>query len=109
MLGQTTVLEGGSLIPPKLGKRDIMTKVTVEDGKTIVVGGLIRNNKVVEETKVPILGDIPLLGWFFKRKSEEYIKTNLLVFITPYIVTKPEKIDAVTKMKREEQRRLKFR
>ncbi len=86
--------------PPKLGKRDIKTKITVLDGKTIVVGGLIRNNKSVSETKVPLLGDIPLLGWIFKHKSVTYSKTNLLVFITPYIVTKDEKIDKITNQKR---------
>jgi len=46
------------------------------------------------------------LGWFFKRKVVEYKKTNLLVFITPHIVTKQSKIDALTEQKREEQRRL---
>ncbi|MDY6934346.1 MAG: secretin N-terminal domain-containing protein [Spirochaetota bacterium] len=106
VLGGTTT---GSAIPPKLSKRDISTKVTVGDGKTIVVGGLIRNNKVEEESKVPILGDIPILGWLFKRKSVDYKKTNLLVFITPFIVTKQERIDAVTNRKREEQRRLRTR
>jgi len=106
VLGQTTVLESGSVIPPKLGKRDIKTKINIADGRTIVVGGLITNNKSVEETKVPILGDIPLLGWFFKRKVVEYKKTNLLVFITPHIVTKQSKIEALTEQKREEQRRL---
>ena len=82
VLGQTTVLESGTVIPPKLGKRDISTKVTVVDGKTIVIGGLIRNDKITEETKVPILGDIPIIGWLFKRRSEEYRKTNLMIFIT---------------------------
>jgi len=106
--GQTTITDTGSVIPPTLGKRDIKTKVTVADGKTIVVGGLITNNKIEEETKVPILGDIPLLGWFFKRKSVEYKKTNLLVFITPHIVTKQDRMDAITEQKREEQRRLKL-
>jgi general secretion pathway protein D len=106
VLGQTTVLESGSVIPPKLGKRDIKTKINIADGRTIVVGGLITNNKSVEETKVPILGDIPLLGWFFKRKVVEYKKTNLLVFITPHIVTKQSKIESLTEQKREEQRRL---
>ena len=109
VLGQTTVLEGGSIIPPKLGKRDFNTKISILDGKTIVVGGLITNNKLVEETKVPGLGDIPLLGWFFKRKSVEYRKTNLLVFLTPHIVTKQKRIDAITEQKKEEQRRLKIR
>ena len=106
VLGQTTVLESGSIIPPTLGKRDIKTKINIADTKTIVVGGLITNNKSVEETKVPILGDIPILGWFFKRKVVEYKKTNLLVFITPHIVTKQAKMDALSEQKREEQRRL---
>lgn len=109
VLGQTTILESGTVIPPKLGKRDINTKITVSDGKTIVIGGLIRKDKIIEETKVPLLGDIPILGWLFKRKSVEYRKTNLMVFITPRIVTKDERIDAVTEQKREEQERLKIR
>jgi general secretion pathway protein D len=93
--------------PPKLGKRDIKTKVTVLDGKTIVVGGLIRNNKTVTVTKVPLLGDIPLLGWFFKHQSVSYTKTNLLVFITPHIVTKEEKLEKITRQKRRGQMILK--
>jgi general secretion pathway protein D len=93
--------------PPKLGKRDIKTKVTVFDGKTIVVGGLIRNNKTVTVTKVPLLGDIPLLGWFFKHQSVSYTKTNLLVFITPHIVTKEEKLEKITRQKRRGQMMLK--
>ncbi|HDP79247.1 MAG TPA: type II secretion system protein GspD [Spirochaetes bacterium] len=109
VLGQTTVSVSGTIIPPKLGKRDIKTKVTVMDGRTIVVGGLIRNEKTIEETKVPVLGDIPLLGWFFKRKTVQYSKTNLLVFITPHVVTKKEKLESITRQKREEQRRLRQR
>ncbi len=109
VLGETEFSPTGTVIPPKLGKRDIKTKVTVMDGKTIVVGGLIRNNKVDVETKVPILGDIPLLGWFFKKKSVSYSKTNLLVFITPYVVTKLDRIEALTEQKREEQTRMKTR
>jgi general secretion pathway protein D len=100
---------GNQVIPPTLGRRDFKTKVTVNDGKTIVVGGLIRDEKSVTETKVPWLGDIPLLGWFFKHKSVSDTKTNLLVFITPYIVTRQIKIDSLTGQKREEQRRLKLR
>jgi general secretion pathway protein D len=90
---------------PTLTKRDIQTKVTVYDGKTVVIGGLIKNNKNVEETKVPLLGDIPILGWLFKRKSVSYVKTNLLVFITPHIVTKPDRMDAITEQKQEEMKR----
>ncbi len=108
VLGQTTVLDSGGVIPPKLGRRDFKTKVTVADGKTIVVGGLIRNSKTVEETYIPILGDIPLLGHLFKRHSVSDSKTNLLVFITPNIVTKQDKMDILTDQKKSQQRRLKF-
>ncbi len=104
VIGETQVLSGGSVVPPKLGKRDIKTKISVFDGKTIVVGGLIRNNRTEEISKTPILGDIPLLGWFFKRKTVSYVKSNLLVFITPHIVTRQEKIDAITKKKINMQR-----
>lgn len=91
--------DGGAIIPPDLLKRDIKTKVTVMDGKTIVVGGLIRNQEEVTEKKVPVLGDIPLLGWFFKRKTVQHSKTNLLVFITPHIVTDHKHIEAISEDK----------
>jgi general secretion pathway protein D len=106
IIGDTTVTSTGSLVPPKLGKRDIKTKVTVSDGKTIVVGGLISNQKNIDESKVPLLGDIPLLGWLFKHKKVSYSKRNLLVFITPHILTKKHRGDALTKEKMETLRKL---
>ena len=71
-----------------------------------MVGGLISNKKDTSESKVPLLGDIPVLGWLFKQKSVNYKKTNLLVFITPHIVTKQSKLESLTKQKMETQRRL---
>ena len=106
VIGQTSIIEGNA-IPPTLGKRDIKTKVSVPEGKTVVVGGLIQNTKTETVTKVPILGDIPLLGWFFKNKTSGYSKTNLLVFITPHIVTKEEKLEEISDQKAESQRRMK--
>lgn len=105
VIGSTTTL-GSTIIPPKLGKRDIKTNITVQNGKTVVVGGLITNTKSITETKVPILGDIPLLGYLFKQHNESYKKTNLLVFITPHLVTKSEKLDAITEQKKDEQKLL---
>lgn len=97
---------GGTLsnmiIPPDINTRNLSTRISIEDGKTIVVGGLISNNRTEEETKVPVLGDIPVLGWLFKRKSVSYEKRNLLVFITPHIVTDPDKLETLTKQKNEE-------
>jgi general secretion pathway protein D len=94
---------------PKIGRRDFKTKITIFDGKTAVVGGLISNHKSTVISKVPILGDIPLLGWIFKRKSVRNEKKNLMVFITPHIVTKQNRLDAITQQKREEQRMIKQR
>ncbi|MFA5518711.1 MAG: secretin N-terminal domain-containing protein [Spirochaetota bacterium] len=106
ILGETKYLTSGTIIPPDLGKRDMKTKVAVPDGETIVVGGLMRNQKVETETKVPILGDIPLLGWFFKSKSSENTKTNLLIFITPRVVTESDKIKAITEEKQAEMKKI---
>jgi general secretion pathway protein D len=106
ILGETTYLSSGTIIPPDLGKRDMKTKVSVIDGATIVVGGLMRNQKIETETKVPILGDIPLLGWLFKSKSSENSKTNLLIFITPRVVTESDKIKAITEEKQAEMKKI---
>jgi len=107
VLGETSYTSAGTVIPPDLGKRDVKTNVSVHDGKTIVVGGLMRQQKTETETKVPFLGDIPLLGWFFKNKSEENKKTNLLIFITPRIVTDPDKLAEITEQKRKELKKAK--
>jgi len=101
VLGSTTT-SLNTIIPPNLAKRDIRTKISIQDGSTIVVGGLMRSTTTEIENKVPLLGDIPLLGWFFKSKSKEDGKTNLLVFITPRVVTDPEKMKKITEDKRIE-------
>src|SRR5208282_5532675 len=71
--------------------RDAETVVTMRSGATIVVGGLISDTKTLQVSKVPIVGDIPLLGFLFRYTSTEDTKTNLLLFITPYVLTsKPD-------------------
>ncbi|MCU0848180.1 MAG: hypothetical protein MUD12_09860 [Spirochaetes bacterium] len=106
VIGSETITTAGSYIPPKLGKRDIKTKISIFDGQTIVVGGLMKNNKSTTEEKIPLLGDIPLLGWLFKYRKESTTKVNLLVFLTPHILTKQETIDSITKQKRNSIKRL---
>ena len=56
--------------------------MTISDNETIVIGGMITDSTVTVENKVPFLGDIPLLGNFFKNKSKTVKKTNLLIFVT---------------------------
>jgi len=95
--------------PNDLAKRDIKTKISISDGKTIVVGGLMNDEINEEETKVPLLGDIPLLGWFFKHKAKSNSKSNLLVFITPKVVTDVERIKKITEEKQLEYKKMKER
>jgi len=66
--------------------REAQTNVIVKDGDTVVIGGLMREVKRVNETKLPFLSDIPIIGELFKRKSEEKEKRNLLIFITVKVV-----------------------
>ncbi len=67
-------------------KRSLKTNVIVEDGQTLVLGGLIQDNVNQSQQKVPILGDLPLIGALFRAKSTTHDKTNLMVFIHPTIL-----------------------
>ncbi len=66
--------------------RALVTNIVVPDGDTAVLGGLMRDQEENTVTKVPILGDIPLLGWLFKSTTSNVSKVNLLVFITPKVI-----------------------
>ncbi len=67
-------------------KRSIDTTVLVDDGQTLVLGGLIQDDVRKTEYKVPLLGDIPILGWLFRYETRNSSKTNLMVFIKPTIL-----------------------
>ncbi len=89
-------------IGPTTTKRSTKTSVVVKDRETVVIGGLMQEREEENLTKVPVLGDIPLLGWLFKHKSVEKRKTNLLVFLTPHIVKDSDRLSEITKEKRKE-------
>ena len=80
-------------------KRSAITTVVVKDRQTMVIGGLIRDNLNTSETKVPLLGDIPLLGWLFKYKTTKIEKVNLMLFVTPYIIKNDEDAQDITRRK----------
>ena len=73
-------------------KREIKTTVLADDGETIVLGGLMKDDYEVQKNKVPLLGDIPYLGRLFSSESESRVKRNLLVFLRPTIML--DKVDA---------------
>lgn len=92
-----------SLIPssdptanPTIAKKDIKTFVRVQDGQTIVIGGLVSNDRTATISKVPILGELPLVGFIFRRTETITKRRNLMVFITPHILTNRAIADKVT-------------
>ncbi len=98
------IVEGTMLLEnPSVYNREITSKITVKNERTIVIGGLIRDDTVKIEQKVPLLGDIPLLGLLFRKEVEQRIRTNLMIFITPHIITQDEAIQRITQKKRAEQ------
>jgi type IV pilus assembly protein PilQ len=78
----------GAFLQPITSVREVQTTLSVAPGETIVLGGLVKDNKMIVENKVWLLGDIPLLGALFTSKTEEVNKTDLLIFITPKILEK---------------------
>lgn len=71
---------------PSINTNEVITSALVEDGETIVLGGVFREEATATESKTPILGDIPGLEWLFKRTISDTRRTELLIFITPGIV-----------------------
>ncbi len=67
---------------PILQTQEVETHVLIKDGETIVIGGLIKDKKSSAGKKIPILGDIPFLGFLFRKDTDETIKQDLLIFIT---------------------------
>jgi type II secretory pathway component GspD/PulD (secretin) len=88
----TTIGTGGASITspqPVVDKREADTIAHVRDGQTVVIGGLRKQTVNQLISKVPILGDVPLLGWLFTFEGEETVNSELVVFITPKIVEEP--------------------
>jgi len=84
----SAVKDFGTANNPNLGstKRSAKTSVVVKNTDTVIIGGLIQDSDQVTESKVPLLGDIPGLGWLFKTKNTTREKTNLLIMLTPRII-----------------------
>ena len=84
--GEEIVFDGVSGGAPAINTQEIGTQVLVDNGETIVLGGIFQHRTNVDETKVPLLGDIPLIGWLFRNTSRENSKEELLIFVTPKII-----------------------
>lgn len=75
---------------PIIDKRNASTKVVIGNGQTLIIGGLIKDKTTKGESKVPFLGDLPGLGYLFKTKKDVIDKTELLIFVSPTIITPDE-------------------
>lgn len=89
---------------PSWAQRTIKNTVVVGDEQTVVIGGLMRDRITTSESKVPLLGDIPILGYLFKYESKSKQKTNLLVLLTPHIVNDQMDIEQIVQERLRQQR-----
>lgn len=100
-LSATTVPISNTVNSPVIDRRSADTVVVTPSDQTIVIGGLISTQTADRDKKVPLLGDIPLLGYAFKRKQKTDTKTELLIFLTPHVVQNPADLAGAAKEERE--------
>ncbi|HJX73518.1 MAG TPA: type II secretion system secretin GspD, partial [Candidatus Deferrimicrobiaceae bacterium] len=98
---ESSAVKGDSLLAtstvgPTTTKRSAKTSVLVKNSETVVLGGMMQETVNNSESKIPLLGDIPLLGHLFKFSSVSRKKTNLLIFLTPHIIRNPEEMGRMT-------------
>lgn len=84
---------GFGYVVPLISNRKVKTTVTIKDGETLFIGGLISKRTVERMTKVPILGDLPLVGSLFRQKRQEDQKTTLFIALTPQIIDSAEELN----------------
>ncbi|MEO7331568.1 MAG: type II secretion system secretin GspD [Minicystis sp.] len=92
----------GSLGAIPINKRTANTTLIVRDQQTVVIGGLVRDAITNGETKIPILGDIPVLGLLFKQSQKKKTKSNLLLVLTPYVIRDQDDLRAIFERKMQE-------
>ncbi len=96
----------GTLGVVSINRRTARTEVMVRDQQTIVIGGLMRDAIQNQEDKVPVLGDIPILGALFRRTNKQKRKTNLLLILTPYIIRDPGDLREIFERKMQERQQM---
>ena len=96
----------GTLGVVSINRRTARTEVMVRDQQTIVIGGLMRDAIQNKEDKVPVLGDIPILGALFRKTSKNKRKTNLLLILTPYIIRDPGDLREIFERKMQERQQM---
>ena len=83
-------------VAPVTSKREISSEVIVDNGQTVILGGLVSRKKQKSLSRVPGFSDVPLVGYLFRRSQSRDERTTLFVFITPYIISSPEELKRIT-------------
>jgi type IV pilus assembly protein PilQ len=96
--GATVDLGASGGQPPAINKRKAETEVLIKEGERLVIGGVTNSEAEEALRRVPLMGDIPLLGWLFKQRGERNVSTELVVFITPSIIRRDATTAAVPKL-----------
>lgn len=84
----------GGVSIPNFKTRNLSTSVIVESGETVVMGGLISESNTNTKTKVPFLGDLPLIGGLFRKNTDSMERRNLLIFVTATVLNEEESVMA---------------
>ncbi len=103
---QEEIVSNDPVLGPTTAKRSVKTKVVAKDQSTIVIGGLIQDRTTSTVNKVPLLGDIPILGYLFRDTVTQKQKTNLLLLLTPHIIRDQSDFHHILERKQREQREL---
>src|SRR3954454_11351296 len=98
------VAPGSSNLGPSTSERTAKTIVVAKDQQTILIGGLMSDKTIDSVQKIPILGDIPILGFFFRNTTKHVVKTNLIIALTPYVVNDQSDLRRVLEKKMKERR-----
>jgi type II secretion system protein D len=96
---QATVISSGtngSFSTPYINIESANTVVVTPNGQTVAIGGMMQDNKTTTDSKIPLLGDIPGLGVIFHHKTSQVTKTELMIFLTPYVIRSPEDLVRMT-------------
>ncbi|MCX5632199.1 MAG: hypothetical protein NTW93_00750 [Phycisphaerae bacterium] len=101
----TTTTSAGTVIPSKTITQ-VKTNIMVKDGRTIIIGGLFKEDLTSSDSQVPVIGDLPIVGAIFKKTKDSNIRTELIILITPHIINEPEELASASEKKKDDVSRI---
>jgi type IV pilus assembly protein PilQ len=97
-----TIPPGSSTVIPSKTITQVKTNIMVKDGRTIIIGGLFKEDLTNTDSQVPMAGDLPIIGLLFKKTKDANIRTELIILITPHIINEPEQLASESEKKQQD-------